>query len=72
MFRVGIPAFDQTNATHQTLALLAAKAEQAAAGVIIPENTPFAAARRHVVAHLDANGIKGSMEDVVRLILPTS
>ena len=70
VFYVPIPLFDPSNASHQELGELAAKAEVAAAGVDLPAGTGFQSARQLVRSAVAESGLADKIETAVAKLLP--
>jgi hypothetical protein len=70
VFYVNIPLFNPENSLHAELANLAGRAEEVAAGVDLPAEVQFQAARRRVRAALDEDGTAAHIEAVLAQLIP--
>ena len=64
-----IPLYDESESQHVTLTQLGRRAEEVAAGVQLPENMGYVAARRRIRSALEADGVAGAIELVVAQLL---
>ena len=71
MLSLPIPIFDPLQSLHQSLAEGAARAEELAAQVPLPEDTNFVVARRLVRAALREDGVAESIDHMVEDLLGT-
>jgi hypothetical protein len=69
MFNLPIPRFDPKNALHQELASAAAKAEEVAMSVALPQDAKFQKARKLVRATLSDHGISDRIDKLVNKLL---
>ena len=69
MFTLPIPRFSATLSLHADLAAAGREAETEAAGVSIPEATPFPRARRVIRDHLRGHGVSDRIDGLVRRLL---
>jgi hypothetical protein len=69
MFTLPIPRFNEGLTLHRELAEAGREAERFAAGVDIPENTPFQRARRVIRDNLRAAGVSDRIDALVRRLL---
>lgn len=68
-FNLPIPRFDPENEQHLSLANAAARAEEIAAAVEIPEGEPFQRARRFVRSALTGAGVSQEIDELVARLL---
>ncbi|MGH8908627.1 MAG: N-6 DNA methylase [Egibacteraceae bacterium] len=68
IFQLPIPLYDPSNADHQSLAALASRSEQVAAGVDLPA-VRFEALRRRIREALVEDGVAADIDAIVKTLL---
>ena len=70
VFAAPFPIYDNTNDLHLSLSGLGCRAEELAAGVDVSSANTFQAARKIVVAALEADGVADDIESAVAKLIP--